>query len=269
MAALLHRLRAHARSEHQLALAGDGPTAPAKLVGVVLLGALSVTLLEYFGTRAKQYRLDPLLELFVEDGKALRRHLFSDPQLGAILADAYWSLSVVLLLGVLPVLFLHLCPPRQRLATIGVRVGDVRKHYLWYLGLFGVMAPVLLWAATTEAFVDAYPLSRAARRSLFQFAVWEALYLPQFLAVELFFRGFLMFPFRRAMGLYAVLVPLIPYVMIHFDKPLPEVLGAAVTHLVLGVLAFSTRSIWLGVALHAGIALSMDVLAMLARGGFP
>ena len=56
----------------------------------------------------------------------------------------------------------------------------------------------------------------------------------------------------------------IPYCMIHFHKPLPEVFGAIVAGIVLGWLALETRSLWGGVLLHVAVALSMDVAALVA-----
>jgi membrane protease YdiL (CAAX protease family) len=59
---------------------------------------------------------------------------------------------------------------------------------------------------------------------------------------------------------------IIPYVTAHFGKPLPETLGAIVTGLVLGTLALRHRSFWLGVAAHYGVALTMDLSAMVRQG---
>jgi membrane protease YdiL (CAAX protease family) len=61
---------------------------------------------------------------------------------------------------------------------------------------------------------------------------------------------------------------MIPYVMIHFGKPLPETLGAIIAGLVLGHLALKSRSVWLGIATHVIVATSMDFAALLRRGYF-
>ena len=47
-----------------------------------------------------------------------------------------------------------------------------------------------------------------------------------------------------------------------------ETLGALVAGTILGYLALRTRSIWPGVLLHGGIALTMDVLAMWQKGAW-
>ena len=92
--------------------------------------------------------------------------------------------------------------------------------------------------------------------------VWEALYAAQFLSLEIFFRGFILHGLRRALGANAIFVMIVPYCMIHFGKPMPETLGAIGAGLILGTLAMRTRSIWGGVLIHIGVAMTMDVLAL-------
>jgi len=57
--------------------------------------------------------------------------------------------------------------------------------------------------------------------------------------------------------------------MIHFPKPWLEATGAIFFGLFLGILALRSRSIWGGVAVHTGVALSMDIAALLQRGTLP
>jgi len=84
----------------------------------------------------------------------------------------------------------------------------------------------------------------------------------QFIALEVFFRGFLLHGLRRALGANAIFVMVVPYCMIHFQKPMPETFGAIGAGLILGTLALRTRSIWGGVLIHVGVAMTMDVLAL-------
>lgn len=61
---------------------------------------------------------------------------------------------------------------------------------------------------------------------------------------------------------------MIPYCMIHWNKPLAETLAAIVAGLVLGTLSLRSRSIWWGVAIHYWVALCMDVAALWQKGFF-
>jgi membrane protease YdiL (CAAX protease family) len=99
--------------------------------------------------------------------------------------------------------------------------------------------------------------------------VWELLYAVQFLALEFFFRGFLVHSLRRRFAAYAVLVMTVPYCMIHFGKPMTETLGAIGAGVLLGFMSLKTRSIWMGAALHIAVAWSMDAAALWRRLAAP
>ena len=94
--------------------------------------------------------------------------------------------------------------------------------------------------------------------------LWELLYIAQFVTLEMFFRGFMLHGLRRSFGANAIFVMMVPYFMIHFNKPMPEAVGAIGAGLILGTLAMRTRSIWGGAAIHVAVAVTMDLLALRA-----
>jgi membrane protease YdiL (CAAX protease family) len=96
--------------------------------------------------------------------------------------------------------------------------------------------------------------------------IWELSYGLQFLMLELFFRGFLIFALARVIGSLAIFVMIVPYAMIHFSKPLPECLGSIIAGLALGTVALRTGSIAGGVLVHCAVAWSMDLLALYRTG---
>ena len=61
-------------------------------------------------------------------------------------------------------------------------------------------------------------------------------------------------------------VMIVPYVMIHFEKPFAECLGAIVAGFVLGTLSLRTGSMWWGAAIHTVVAWSMDLLSLGHQG---
>ena len=71
------------------------------------------------------------------------------------------------------------------------------------------------------------------------------------------------------LGSAAIFAMIVPYVMIHFGKELPETLGAIVAGVVLGTLAMRTKSIWGGLLVHTLVAISMDVAVLLQTTGLP
>jgi membrane protease YdiL (CAAX protease family) len=120
----------------------------------------------------------------------------------------------------------------------------------------------VVWVSGHTAFQRQYPFYKWANRSAFDFWTWELLYIAQFLSLEFFFRGFLLQGLRRALGSNAIFVMIVPYCMIHYGKPVLETCGAVGAGLILGTIAMRTRSIWGGVLIHVGVAVTMDVLAV-------
>jgi uncharacterized protein len=150
---------------------------------------------------------------------------------------------------------------RQKLSDVGLGIGNVKKYIPVYLILFALFIPIVITASFFQQFADTYPLMRVM---VYRYIIaWEVLYLIQFVAIEFFFRGFLLFPFCRQFGAAGILISIIPYCMLHIDKPLPEALGSIAAGLLLSYLAWSSRSIWGGVFLHGAIALSMDITSLL------
>jgi membrane protease YdiL (CAAX protease family) len=95
------------------------------------------------------------------------------------------------------------------------------------------------------------------------------MYIAQFFALEVFFRGFMLSPLRRSFGSGAVFAMCVPYVMIHYGKPYLESAGAFLAGVALGSLAMRTRSIYSGFFVHVSVALMMDLLALSRGAGLP
>ena len=177
----------------------------------------------------------------------------------------YWALFKLLNYGLLPFLCIKLVL-RRPLHDFGVRFVESRRAWLTYAGMLLLVAPFIYWASTTSAFLRTYPKYPGAGESLAQLLIWEAAYGLQFLMLEFFFRGFLIFSLARYIGSLALFVMVVPYAMIHLGKPLPECLGSIVAGIALGTIALRTGSIWGGVAVHCAVGWGMDLLA-LARTG--
>jgi len=174
---------------------------------------------------------------------------------------AWWAGWRVLGYVALPILVIA-CLPGQRLADYHVSLRGFLRHLWIYGALFLAVSPLVVYASTTEVFRQNYPFYALANRSVLDLVLWELLYAAQFVALEFFFRGFLLHGLRRALGGNAIFVMIVPYCMIHFGKPFVETLGAIIAGLVLGTLAMRTRSIWGGVVIHICVAVTMDVLAL-------
>lgn len=188
---------------------------------------------------------------------------------GNLFEHLYWVAGCVVVYLIVPA-FVVKFVFRERLRDYGLSGEGFWRHLPVYALLYLPVAVCVAIVSFFPSFQRMYPFYRPAVEWT-DLVIWEVCYLLHFFALEFFFRGFMLTTLKKRMGSWAILAMTIPYTMIHFQKPLPETLGAIIAGTVLGTIALRTRSIWGGVMIHAGVALSMDVAALLhhlAAGGY-
>jgi membrane protease YdiL (CAAX protease family) len=129
--------------------------------------------------------------------------------------------------------------------------------------------PALLLVSRQPDFGNYYPFYKLSSRSWFDLLAWESMYFAQFVALEFFFRGWMVGAMRQSLGSSAIFVMALPYCMIHYGKPYLEAHGAVVAGVVLGSLSLRSRSIYSGALLHISVAALMDFLSLWKRGALP
>jgi membrane protease YdiL (CAAX protease family) len=208
---------------------------------------------------------------FYEDHLAAR---FDGQAWSPMFGHLYWFASGVLWLFVLPLLII-VATPGLSVRDFGLGLGDWRFGLPAAVCLYLIMVPVLAAASFRPNFVDYYPMSEFVRDEvalyaggagvshLAPFVVYEAFYAAYFIGWEFFHRGFLTVGLSKVFGWYAILIVTIPFAILHLGKPMPEAYGAIIASLVLGWLAIRTRSGWWGFFVHASVAVTMDVFAVL------
>ena len=182
----------------------------------------------------------------------------------------WWALNAVFCYTVFPILLLKLVF-RQRLADHGLKLRGLLNAWPLYVCFVTVMVPLVWTFSATEHFQRVYPFLKvnSAEEVRSHMWKWEPAYALQFVALEFFFRGFIVHGTKHRFGIYAVFVAMVPYVQIHFLKPMPEAVASIVAGVVLGFMSLITRSVWLGAALHIGIAWGMDFACLYRRGLLP
>jgi membrane protease YdiL (CAAX protease family) len=223
---------------------------PANLQAFIVLVTVAVvlTIQEYVGDRTTYEKLFPVPGYDVDHWWEMR-------------GFAWWAGWRILGYVVVPLVVIP-CLPGQRIRDYHLSPKGFFRHLAIYAGLFALVFPLVFIASRTQEFRDTYPFYRGANQSYSDLLAWEAIYAAQFMALEFFFRGFMLQGLRQALGGNAVFVMCVPYCMIHYGKPMSETLGAIVTGLVLGSLAMRTRSIWGGVLIHVTVGVTMDLLAL-------
>lgn len=186
---------------------------------------------------------------------------------GRLAQLSFWAGTQIVCYGVVPIV-VWVAVLRLPPGAMGLRVRGTVRHAWIYAVLFAGAVPFVLIASTSGGFQERYPLLEVPIDGHVYpaLALWWLWYAGQFLAVETFFRGFLVLGLAPRLGWLSVFVAMLPYVMIHFVKPAPEAAAAIVGGLVMGYLAIRTGSIVWGAALHMGVAALMDVASLWHRG---
>lgn len=183
----------------------------------------------------------------------------AEVELANLLWFAVWSIAVYVTVPVVYARVTH-----QPIRSYGLSLTLLRREWLWFAGAVPVLIAAVWFFSAEERFADTYPFYDPAD-SWSALLLWEAVYGLTFVALEFFFRGFLVFAGLRVLGIHAVPVMAFTYCLIHLAKPMPEAVSSLIGGLILGYLALRFRSILVGVAAHLTIAWGMDGAVLLRR----
>jgi membrane protease YdiL (CAAX protease family) len=227
-----------------------GKVSDGAFLAVMLAAPMILTLLEYVG---QPWHFQRVLTFF--PGFRPSYALFS------LLSYLYWIACCFVGFLVLPTLLVKLVL-KDNVSSFGLARPDIGKTLRIYVILFLMVLPFIAGASFMPSFRMTYPFFQAWRDNVTYLLIFELFYGFQFFCVEYFFRGFMLFTLTRKLGFYGIVGMIIPYCMIHYHKPLPEALAAIGAGLILGGVAYHTRSIWSGVLIHVSVAWTMDFLSI-------
>jgi membrane protease YdiL (CAAX protease family) len=222
-----------------------------QVIWVSITAALTMTL-QYYGGTAGRFVYDALIPTAAD---------------GSFSRQVHWAVCQTLWYTLVPWLTIRFFL-RQPLSQYGSSARGIWGSLWIYLAMYALMVPAILWFSGSTPFQQTYPFYRPAAGEpvWLRMIVWQLLYALQFVALEFFFRGYLIHGWKRRLGPYAIFAAMVPYCLIHFGKPLPETLGSIVAGVVLGLMSLKTNSIWPGAGLHIAVAWTMDAAAWRAGG---
>jgi hypothetical protein len=176
-----------------------------------------------------------------------------------------WASSLVV--TVLPLLlayyFLEKDQPRMWYG-LSLQKFDARP-YLIMLGIAGVFILIGSFFGDIQSYYPRFQHSRyvpflreTGWSEWMAIGLYELCYGSDFLSVELFFRGYLIFAFTRTLGPYVVLPMIATYCFLHFGKPISESISSVFGGYILGIISLNSRNIWGGVFIHVGVAWLME-----------
>jgi len=236
---------------------------------IMLSSALSLLVIHYAKYNSSFHKSIAFIEKIFGLKYHAIEHMMQMSKFYELYSHIWWAFWHYLFFLIIPVLIIKFVF-KESISSYGWQKGDLHKHKSIYLGAMAFFIVFLSWFSfNNSSFAHYYPFYHLAYRSWFDLIAWEVLYLLQFVALEFFFRGFIVNGLRVAFGSMAIAIMVVPYMMLHLPKLWPEATGAIVFGIFLGVLAIRSRSIWGGVAIHASVALTLDISALLQTHGLP
>lgn len=174
----------------------------------------------------------------------------------------YWFLSDTFTLLILPLLIIKFVL-NEKISSYGLKTGDF-KTGIKFLIIFSIPVVVITFILSgLPEFAQAYPFLKAAKYDLKTFILFEISALVYMFAWEFIWRGFMLFGLEEKFGINAILIQMLPFVILHNGKPFIETISAILGAMILGYIAFRTRSFYYGAAIHFIMFFSMDLFVVL------
>jgi membrane protease YdiL (CAAX protease family) len=174
----------------------------------------------------------------------------------------YWFIGDFFTLFILAILIIKFIL-KENLKDYGLISGDFKVGLAFSSIFFFIMLPVIWFFSASPEFSEKYPHLLSSRNSWGIFLIYESGMLLYMISWEFIWRGFMLFGLKDKFGYYSVLIQMIPFVILHNGKPVPETFGAIAGGIALGVLALRTNSVFYCILTHMGIMFTIDFISTL------
>ena len=126
------------------------------------------------------------------------------------------------------------------------------------------LAAIGTWVLSDgAAFQAEYPHYGEAAYSWRIFLIYQAFFLLYWIGWEYLWRGYVLFGTAHTFGRYAIIVQMVPFAVLHFEKPPAEAFLSIVGALVLGAIVWRCRAFWVAVPIHASQMMLLDLWSTL------
>lgn len=183
-----------------------------------------------------------------------------------------WSSSLIIV--VLPLIMIYLILENDRPKTfygLAIQRFDPKPYFV-LLGIAVIFIGIGSFFSDIQEYYPRFERSGGERYAnrhdwpeWLAVLVYEIAYGSDFVAVEVFFRGFLIHAFAKTLGGHAVLAMVGSYAFLHFGKPLTEAVSSVFGGYLLGIISYYTRNVWGGIIIHIGVAWAMEFFGYLQR----
>ena len=174
----------------------------------------------------------------------------------------YWFIGDLFSFFIAPVLIIKIVL-KEKVKDYGLAFGDYKTGLKITAIFLLIMLPLVWIASSLPEFSKTYPHLPAAKTNWEIFLIFEAGMLLYMFAWEFIWRGFMLFGLEAKFGYYSVLIQMIPFLILHNGKPVPETFGSIIAGIALGILALRTRSFLYCVIAHMSVIFSIDLISSL------
>ena len=151
--------------------------------------------------------------------------------------------STFLYYGVFPLLVIFLVL-RKNPIKFGLGAGSPR---IWgfYVVVICAIAAAVLYASSFNTSLQSYYLDENFK--FFSYFLTQLMILS---ASEFLYRGFLLFGLKEKYGEGSILIQVVPFVLLHLNKPELETVSTILTGILFGWVAYRGRSFWPAFIIH-------------------
>jgi len=168
-----------------------------------------------------------------------------------------WMFNQVIGYLLIPLFIIRLF--KERPGDYGWQTKRVKSLWWWVILICPVIISGMFFVSQMDQFQKYYPIYRYGKETLVLFILYEFAVVALLFSWEFFLRGFMLFGLEKKFGKFTVLIQLIPFVLMHSQKPALEVYAAIAGGFILGVIGLRTRSFIPGLILHVVLLLSLDM----------
>lgn len=140
---------------------------------------------------------------------------------------------------------------RKNPLDFGLRIGNTKLWSFYILVTIVIGTPILYLSSYFPSLNQYY----ASGFNLYDFLIKT---IPHLFALEYLLRGFLLFGLKNKLKEASILIQMIPFVLLHFNKPGIETLSCIISGTWLGYVAYRSKSFWPAFIIHAFISFTLN-----------
>ncbi len=155
----------------------------------------------------------------------------------------------IVVYALIPMALVRFVHRRSLLRDFGLQLPPLR-WFLFCVAYLLVVHPINWLYATDPELLARVPFYRPAAEGGAVFWRYQLLVAFAMFGWEFILRGYLLLGLRERFGAWAILIPMFPFVILHYSYPPLELWASILDGLFLGSLAYLSRSIWPPVFVH-------------------